>query len=107
MPQNINEPAHNLSFISCSDDVVSFLEEEISHGQKEWEISLIGHAISKRPFYEFLLVAIRKCWTFKGSLDLLTIESDFFLFKFTCKEDFDLVWNSGLRFLKGKPFIFK
>lgn len=35
------------------------------------------------------------------------MEGDFFLLKFSCAEEYDLVWNTGMCFLNGKPFIFK
>lgn len=76
--QTTSSKAINLSFIPCSDDEVVFTEEELSSGQKEWGLSLVGHAIGKRPFYRTLLAAIKKKWNFKGSLDLLTMEGDFF-----------------------------
>lgn len=67
----------NLSYISCSKEVVSFIKEEVNHNQKDWDMSLIEHAIGKHPYYDSLLAAIRK-WIFKGSFDLLIMEGDFF-----------------------------
>lgn len=54
-----------------------------------------------------LLATLKKKWDFKGQLELLTIEGDFFLFKFLCVEAFDLVLNVDPCFLNGNPFIFK
>lgn len=66
----------------CSDEEVSFLEEELYLGQQEWDLSLISHAIGKRPFYGSLLLAIKikKRWIFKGNLELLIMKGDFFFF---------------------------
>lgn len=35
------------------------------------------------------------------------MEGDFFLFKFSCAEDFDPLWNNVMYFLNDKLFIFK
>lgn len=69
----------NLSFIPCDEETICFIEEELTLGQKEWELSLFGHAIDKRPFYGSLLAVVKKKWSFKGHLELLTMEGDFFL----------------------------
>lgn len=50
---------------------------------------------------------MKKKLYFKGNLDLLTLEDNFFLFKFYYAKDFDLFWNLWPYFLNGKPFIFK
>lgn len=68
---------------------------------------MIGYAIGKRRYYGSLLAAIKRKWTFKGALELLTLEKDFFLFKFSCKEDYDKVWDNGPCFLNGKSFLFQ
>lgn len=88
-------------------DKISFSASDLCEGQKEWEMCLVGHAIGKRPFYGALLAAVQRQWKLKGGLELLSFEGDFFLFKFSCKEDYNTVWNSGHCFLNGRPFIFK
>ncbi|XP_020696924.1 uncharacterized protein LOC110109998 [Dendrobium catenatum] len=59
----------------------------------------------RRPYYEALLGAIKKTWKLKGSLGMFSLSDGFFLFPFSCSEDFDLVWSKGVWFLLGKPFI--
>ncbi|XP_020672131.1 uncharacterized protein LOC110092094 [Dendrobium catenatum] len=59
------------------------------------------------PFYEALLGAIKKTWSLSGSVQLLSLNDGFFLFRFSCREDFDIVWSRGVWFLLRKPFIFQ
>lgn len=47
--------------------------------------------MGKKLFYRSLLATIKHKLSFKGDLKLLTLEGDFFLFKFACKEDYDIV----------------
>lgn len=49
---------------------------------------------------------MKNMWLFKGLIVLLTLEGNFFMFKFSCKDDYDMVWNNGSCFLTGHPFLF-
>lgn len=90
----LNPPTSWKALLTCTMRAPKpFSEDELSIGQREWELSLIDHALGKWP-YETLLAAIKRKWTLKGSLDLLTLVGDF-LYKFSYKEDFDTVWDSG------------
>lgn len=97
----------SLSYIPLSFDEVSFSQDNLIESIKEWDLSLVGYSIGKRPYYASLLTTIKRKWSFKGSMDLLTLEGDFFLFKFSCKEDYDSVWDNGPCFLNGRPFLFQ
>lgn len=105
--QNSSSKEIKLSFIPCADEEAVFSKEELSSDQKEWGLSLVGHVIGKISFYGSLLAAIKKKWIFKCNLDLLPMEGDFFLFKFLCSEDYNMVWNCGPYYLNDKPFILK
>lgn len=86
---------------------VSFSKEELMDGEKKWGFSLVGHAIGNISFYCLLLTTIRHKWNFKGWLELLTLKGDFFLFKLTYKEDYDLVYDNGSCFLNDRSFLFQ
>ncbi|XP_020675529.1 uncharacterized protein LOC110094606, partial [Dendrobium catenatum] len=49
--------------------------------------------------------AIKRTWSLKGSVQLLSLNDGFFLLRFSCVEDFDMVWSRGVWFLLGKPFV--
>lgn len=52
---------------------------------------LIGYTIRKRPLYGSLLDAIKRKQNFKGALELLTLQEDFFFFsKFPIRKT--MVW---------------
>lgn len=95
------------SYIPPTSSDVSFSEEELEIGKKECIFTLVGHAIGKRAFYGSLLVEVKRKWSFKGSFKLLTLEGDFFVFKFMCKENYDIVKDHGLCFFNGRPFLFQ
>lgn len=105
--QNNTTKDINLSFIFCDEEDICFSKEDLASGQQEWWLSIVGHAIEKRPFYGSLLATIKKKWAFKSNLKLLTMEGDFFLFKISCADDYELVWNFGPCFLNDKLFFLK
>lgn len=80
----------SLSYVPSASPNVLFSKDELEIRKKEWCYTLVGHAIGKRPIYGSLLVAVKQKWTFKGSFKLLTLEGDFFVFKFVCKDD--IIW---------------
>ncbi|XP_020675198.1 uncharacterized protein LOC110094329 [Dendrobium catenatum] len=86
-------------------EIIPFFGENLSKGGEDWTFCLLGYSIGRRPYYEALLGAINKTWSLKGSLKLLSLNDGFFLLKFTCQEDFDMVWSRGVWFLLGKPFV--
>lgn len=95
-----------LSYVPANDTYVNFLGIEVDNGKVEWDYSVMGHAIGWRPFYGSLLVAIKRKCNFKGDLDLLTLDEDFILFKFSYKEYFNLVNDHNPYFLKGRHILF-
>ncbi|KAL0906051.1 hypothetical protein M5K25_024513 [Dendrobium thyrsiflorum] len=52
---------------------------------------LVGYSIGQWPYYEHLLVAMKKIWTLKGSLSLFTLANGFFLLKFTSSKDLEMI----------------
>ncbi|XP_028553650.1 uncharacterized protein LOC110096650 [Dendrobium catenatum] len=86
-------------------DIIPFSSEKLAKGGDDWRLCLVGYSIGRRPFYEALLGAINKTWNLKGSLQLLSLSDGFFLFRFSCVEDYDMAWSKGVWFLLGKPFV--
>ncbi|XP_020674470.1 uncharacterized protein LOC110093811 [Dendrobium catenatum] len=95
----------HLSHFPEEPDIVPFSGEKLSTGAEDWSRCLVGYSIGRRPYYEALLGAIKKTWKLKGSLEMFSLSDGFFLFRFSCSEDFDTVWTKGIWFLLGKPFI--
>ncbi|KAL0912717.1 hypothetical protein M5K25_018709 [Dendrobium thyrsiflorum] len=95
----------NLSFCPSEPDIIPFSGEKLTKGAADWKFCLVGYSVGKRPFYEALLAAVKKAWQLKGSLQLLSLSDGFFLFRFSCAEDFEAVWSRGVWFILGKPFI--
>ncbi|KAI0515916.1 hypothetical protein KFK09_008586 [Dendrobium nobile] len=88
-------------------EVIPFTSEKLSKGGEDWDLCLVGYSIGRRPFYEALSSAIKKTWSLTGSVQLLSLNDGFFLFRFTCRDDFDMVWSRDVWFLLGKPFVFQ
>ncbi|KAI0522857.1 hypothetical protein KFK09_005242 [Dendrobium nobile] len=86
-------------------DIIPFSREKLCKGGEDWDLCLVGYSMGRRPYYEALLGAINKTWSLKGSLKLLSLNDGFFLIRFTCQDDFDMVWSKGVWFLLGKPFV--
>ncbi|KAL0926599.1 hypothetical protein M5K25_002838 [Dendrobium thyrsiflorum] len=97
----------NLSFYPSEPEIIPFSGDKLLHGAEDWKLCLVGYSVGKRPFYEALHAAVRKSWSLKGSFELHSLNDGFFLFRFSCSEDFDTVWTRGVWFLLGRPFIFQ
>lgn len=106
-PEDCAPKAFQFTHHPSEPDIIPFSGDKLSKGGEEWTFCLVGYSIGRRPFYEALLGAINKTWSLKGSVKLLSLSDGFFLFRFTCQEDFDLVWSRGVWFLLGKPFVFQ
>ncbi|PKU76688.1 RNA exonuclease 1 [Dendrobium catenatum] len=94
-----------LSFFPEEPEIVPFSGEKLLAGAQGWSLCLVGYSLGRRPYYETLLGAIKRTWSLKGSVKLLSLSDGFFLLRFTSSEDFDMVWNRGVWFLLGRPFV--
>ncbi|KAL0914365.1 hypothetical protein M5K25_014709 [Dendrobium thyrsiflorum] len=94
------EKAFALSSSTPPDDPLDFTEIHVSAAKEEWNLSLVGYSIGRRPFYESLLSAMRKLWK-----QLLSLSDGFFLLKFSSPEDYDMALSGGVWFFLGKPFV--
>ncbi|XP_020683206.1 uncharacterized protein LOC110100132, partial [Dendrobium catenatum] len=65
---------------------LSFRGNDLSEGANFWNLSLVGYSIDPRPYYERLLLAMKKVWNIKGGIIGNGVEG-------------------GPWFLLGKPFI--
>ncbi|KAL0915110.1 hypothetical protein M5K25_015509 [Dendrobium thyrsiflorum] len=83
------------------DEIIDFPSADIAGAVDEWNLALVGYSLGKRPFYEALLSAVQKLWSLKGNLKLISLSEGFFLFKFSCSEDFEMVWSKGAWFIFG------
>ncbi|KAL0922737.1 hypothetical protein M5K25_006751 [Dendrobium thyrsiflorum] len=99
-----NKSLH-LSFFPSEPEVIPFSEEKLLSGAESWSLCLVGYSLGRRPYYEALLDAVKKTWPLKGSILLHSLSDGFFLFRFSCSEDFEQVWTRGVWFILGKPFI--
>ncbi|XP_028553747.1 mucin-5AC-like [Dendrobium catenatum] len=97
----------NISTLPTPEEIIDFPTLDIADAVEEWNLALVGYSLGKRPFYESLLNAVKKLWDLKGNIKLISLSDGFFLFKFSCREDFEMVWNKGAWFIFGKPFIFR
>ncbi|XP_020679054.1 uncharacterized protein LOC110097149 [Dendrobium catenatum] len=86
-------------------DIIPFSGEKLSHGGEDWKLCMVGYSIGRRPYYEALLSAVKKTWSLKGEVQLLSLNDGFFLFRFSCVDDFESVWSRGVWFILGKPFV--
>ncbi|KAI0516631.1 hypothetical protein KFK09_009308 [Dendrobium nobile] len=84
---------------------VPFPAEELAYGTPNWSLSLVGYSIGPRPTYLSLMNALKKAWDLKGSMDMLSLNDGFFLFKFSSPEDYNSAWTGGPWFFFGHPFI--
>lgn len=91
-----------LSFVPVDSVDANILESDVNEGKQDWAFLLVGYTIGKRPYNESLLAVVKRKWNFKGALDVLTLEEEFFPFKFSCKEDYDLVNDQRPFFLNER-----
>ncbi|KAI0507741.1 hypothetical protein KFK09_013869 [Dendrobium nobile] len=97
----------NISPVPTPDEIIDFPTLDIADAVEEWNLALVGYSLGNRPYYGALLNAVKRLWELKGNIKLISFSDGFFLFKFSCREDFDMVWNKGAWFIFGKPFIFR
>ncbi|KAL0919484.1 hypothetical protein M5K25_011579 [Dendrobium thyrsiflorum] len=55
-----------VSFVNTQEEVIVFPEAKTDAAFEEWNLSLVGYSVGRRPYYEALLAAIRKAWKLQG-----------------------------------------
>ncbi|XP_020682798.1 uncharacterized protein LOC110099846 [Dendrobium catenatum] len=104
-PSNTSANLLKFSHFPSELDIIPFSGEKLSNRGEDLKLCLVGYSIGRRPYYEALLTAVKKTWNLEGSVQLLHLNDGFFLFRFSCAKDFDLVWTRGVWFILGKPFV--
>ncbi|KAL0913651.1 hypothetical protein M5K25_017130 [Dendrobium thyrsiflorum] len=94
-----------IAFRHTQEEVIVFPKAKTDSAAEEWNLSLVGYSVGKRPYYEALLGAMRKTWHLQGNIQLFNLSDGFFLIKFSSSVDFEMVWSAGVWFLLGKPFV--
>ncbi|XP_020685527.1 uncharacterized protein LOC110101805 [Dendrobium catenatum] len=94
-----------LSFLPLEPEIIPFAGERLVKGAENWNLCLVGYSIGRRPYYEALLGAIKKTWSLKGSMQLLSLSDGFFLLRFSTSEDYEMAWSKGVWFFLGRPFL--
>ncbi|XP_020672763.1 uncharacterized protein LOC110092522 [Dendrobium catenatum] len=97
----------NISALPTPEEIIDFPTEDIAEAVEEYNLALVGYSLGKRPYYEALLKAVTNLWKLKGTIKLISLSEGFFLFEFSCAEDYEMVWTKGAWFIFGRPFIFK
>ncbi|XP_020703790.1 uncharacterized protein LOC110115030 [Dendrobium catenatum] len=90
-----NPPAtgeFTISTLPTPEEIIDFPTLDIADAVEEWNLALVGYSLGKRPFYESLLNAVKKLWDLKGNIKLISLSDGFFLFKFSCREDFEMTY---------------
>ncbi|KAI0500141.1 hypothetical protein KFK09_018350 [Dendrobium nobile] len=105
LADNPNPSLFAVSAIPTPEDIIPFAHEDVVEASSEWNMALAGYSLGKRPFYGSLLATVSKVWKLKGSIKMISLNDGFFLFKFSSAEDFEYVWNKGIWFILGKPFV--
>ncbi|KAI0511835.1 hypothetical protein KFK09_012467 [Dendrobium nobile] len=95
-PEVSNPNTFSFSHHPSEPEVIPFSSDILSKGGQDWSLCLVGYSVGRRPFYEALSGAIKKTWNLSGSVQLLSLNDGFFLFRFSCREDFDLIWSRGV-----------
>lgn len=87
------------------DEVLIFQRTKTDATAEEWNLSLVGFYVGRRPYYEALIAALRKTWILQCTIQLFNLSDGFFLIKFSSPVDYEMAWNGGVWFLLGRPFI--
>lgn len=79
------------------EDIVSCCSKEVYEKDiEEWQNTLVGNFLGRRPSFSFVQDNVFKIWKLKGSVDVTMMESGIFIFKFSYGEDKQKVIEGGL-----------
>ena len=74
---------------------VSLSKATIQHIRAPWSSALIIKVFGRSVGYNFLLSKLHDLWKPKGKIDCVDLECDYYLIKFSLKEDHDTVLIKG------------
>ncbi|KAJ1392760.1 hypothetical protein SESBI_35587 [Sesbania bispinosa] len=77
----------------CQDVQIS--GEEYRNACKQWKKSVIIKVLGKRVGRGFLYSRLSKLWNPRGDLELIDLENEYFLIRFSASEDYDMVFEDG------------
>ena len=83
---------------------VKLSRETIHRIRAPWSKALIIKVFGRSIGFNYLHSKILSLWKPKGKIDCVDLESDYFLIKFSLKEDYDLVLSKGPWFI-GEHFL--
>ncbi|KAL0917259.1 hypothetical protein M5K25_012306 [Dendrobium thyrsiflorum] len=63
----------DLSFHPSEPEIIPFSGEKLSIGAEDWSLCLVGYSVGRRPFYEALQKAIKKTWSLRGLVQILSL----------------------------------
>lgn len=82
-------------------------EGDLLQAEMQWTNTLVGYALGEQLYYHHLKAFVLRSWNPKGSLDVLTRDNGFFMFKFSMKEDMTGVLEGGPYMFEGRPLVLK
>ncbi|KAL0913533.1 hypothetical protein M5K25_016998 [Dendrobium thyrsiflorum] len=95
-------PSLPISLMETPEEIVPFNKAFTDVAASEWNLSLVGYSVGKRPYYETLLSTAKRIWKLKCTFQLIALSDGFFLFKFCNEEDYDMVWSKGISKIASK-----
>ncbi|OIT24364.1 hypothetical protein A4A49_51574, partial [Nicotiana attenuata] len=74
---------------------------------RRWQTSLIGYVLGGTPQFKEMLGFVYGVWQFVSTPQVLMHEEGYFVFKFDCDEDRDLVMQNGPYTFNNRPMLLK
>ncbi|KAI0519467.1 hypothetical protein KFK09_006915 [Dendrobium nobile] len=97
--RNPSSATSPISSVPPQEDAIPFSGKEVSAGPEDSGLSIVGYTIGPYPSYCALISSMRKTWSLKGNLQLLSLREGFFLLRFSASDDFEMA-------LSGVPWFF-
>ncbi|KAJ1390250.1 hypothetical protein SESBI_37612 [Sesbania bispinosa] len=85
--------------------IVHVSRKEFQRACKPWKSSVIVKLLGKRVGLRLLQLRLLKIWNHVGDMEIIDLEFDYFLVKFSISCDFDMVFQSGLWMILGHYLV--
>ncbi|PPD83877.1 hypothetical protein GOBAR_DD19190 [Gossypium barbadense] len=89
----LNEPV--LENIKDGIISITFSSDEKDRTRLKWDKILIIEAFGRTFGYQYLLFKLNQLWNLSGELQLIDLDSGFFVVQFSCFDDFEKVLKGG------------
>ena len=104
-----SEPESEVDSLRQGVAAVRLSRDVIHRIRAPWSSALIVKVFGRTVGYNFLLSKLHSLWKPKGKIDCVDLECDFYLIRFSLKEDHDAVlmkgpWFIGEHFLSIRPW---